>query len=80
MSRCLVALNSQISVATNSVTPPLKSAQVKKIFSVTRRPLVTLAYDEAGPNIVDGLGRREAAGLGHWLKKNPKQSDHAWGS
>jgi hypothetical protein len=30
-----VALNSKISVATTSVTPPQKSAQAKKIFSVT---------------------------------------------
>ena len=33
------------------------------MFSVTviAPPLVTLAYNEAGTNIVDGLGRREAA-------------------
>jgi len=74
MSRCLVALNSQISVPTTSVTPPLKSAQVKRYFlsRSSRRPLVTLACDEAGPSIVDRLGRREAAISWHGLTTSQK--------
>jgi len=61
MPPCLAALNSQISVATASVRPPLKSAQVKKISSVTviAASPGTLACDEPGRNIV--VGRREAA-------------------
>ena len=32
--RCFAALNSKISIAPRSVTPPLKSAQARKMFSV----------------------------------------------
>jgi hypothetical protein len=63
MRRCFAVLNSKISNATRSVTPPLKSAQARKMFSVVviAPSPVTLTYDEGGPNIVEGLGRREAA-------------------
>jgi hypothetical protein len=32
--RCFAALNSKITIAPRSVTPPLKSAQTRKMFSV----------------------------------------------
>jgi hypothetical protein len=61
--RCLVALNSQISVATTSVTPPLKSAQVKKISSVT---VIAASPRHAGPrrSRAQHCGRTRAAGSG----------------
>jgi hypothetical protein len=69
-----VALNSKISVATRSVTPPLKSAQARKMFSVTviAPSPGQLAHKEAGTNIVEGLGRRGSGGWWAWPNNIPE--------
>jgi hypothetical protein len=56
-------LNRTISVTIKSVTPPLKSAQTRKIFSVAviAPSLGQFGPQEAVTNIVEALGRQETA-------------------
>ena len=64
--------HSTISIVTRSVTPPLKSAQTRKMFSVgvIAPSLVRFACNEAVTNIMEGLERREAARSVQWSAIN----------